>query len=256
MKLWTAAVSDVGIKKKVNQDSVMIKVAGYQGIRIGLAVICDGMGGLEKGELASSTMIRAVEKWFLKDLSSIIPSIHAEKLIYETLYAVICEADKRLKEYAHREGVQLGTTLAVLLTIEEKFYIFYVGDTRVYLNDGREMRQLTKDHTFVQMEIDKGNMTEEEAENSPSRSVLLQCVGASAKIEPAFITGVIEKGSTFLICSDGFRHVLTKEELFTNSNPEVLVSEQMMEDNLKYLTEVIKIRKEEDNISAILVKAF
>lgn len=256
MNLWTAAVSDVGIKKSVNQDSLMIKVAAFQGKRIGLAVICDGMGGLEKGELASSTLIKAIEKWFLKDLASMINSAHAEKLIYETLYSVTCETDKKLKNYAEKEGVQLGTTLAVLLILDDKYYIFYVGDTRVYLTDIQEMKQLTKDHTYVQMEMDKGNMTEEEAENSPSRSVLLQCVGAGMKVEPTYITGTITEKSTFLVCSDGFRHVVTKEELFANTNPEVLISEQMMEENLKYLTEVIKARKEEDNISAILVKAF
>lgn len=83
----------------------------------------------------------------------------------------------------------------------------------------------------------------------------MQCVGASSKVNPSFLAGTVA-GGTFLLCSDGFRHVLTKDELFHNSNPETFVSEQMMEDNLKYLTEVVKQRKEEDNISAILVKAF
>lgn len=150
----------------------------------------------------------------------------------------------------------MGTTLCILLIVDMQYFSFSVGDSRIYLHDGKKLSQITKDHTFVQREIDNGRMTEEEAEKSPNRSVLLQCVGAAPFIQPDFTTGFLEEDTVFIICSDGFRHVVTVKEIQKAAAPKALSSEKKMEGRLKRMVETIKKRKEEDNISAIWIKAF
>lgn len=254
MELWAAAISDAGIKKDKNQDSVMLKIAQSSYGKIGLAVICDGMGGLSNGELASATMINAMGKWFATQFPAILPMPDRNQALYDSLWRVTADVDTKLRERSAAIGLQMGTTVSVLLLIDSEYYIFHVGDTRVYLNNGQSLYQLTKDHTYVQQEIDSGRMTTEEAEHSPKRSVLLQCVGAGVKMTPEFSKGQVLQNSLFLICSDGFRHVLSADELLWETNPYGFHSEQSMTDRLHSMVETVKNRKEEDNISAILIK--
>ena len=106
----------------------------------------------------------------------------------------------------------------------------------------------------MQKEIDQGRMTPEEARKHPQRNVLLQCVGASEVIIPEFTDGEYEKDEVFMICSDGFRHLISEEEFFKLMNPGKLNTEKEMRDAALYCTELNKSRQEKDNISVILVK--
>ena len=88
----------------------------------------------------------------------------------------------------------------------------------------------------------------------PQRNVLLQCVGASDSVTPDFFTGDAMENTVFMLCSDGFRHVITEQEIYEKLNPYVLTDERQMRDNAAWLTELNKQRMEVDNISAALVK--
>ena len=123
-----------------------------------------------------------------------------------------------------------------------------------YLKDG--ITQMTVDQTFVQREMDLGRMTLEEAGNHPRRNVLLQCVGASSVIEPDFYVGEFEKDSVFMMCSDGFRHVIQPEEFYERLKPELMVTEEKMKESAVYFTELNKSRREDDNISVVLIRAY
>ena len=112
---------------------------------------------------------------------------------------------------------------------------------------------MTTDQTFIAREISKGTMTPEQARTDKRRNMLLQCVGASAKIEPEIITGTIESGA-YMLCSDGFRHEISESEIYESLNPVNLVNRDAMHSNVKYLIEKVKARQEKDNISVILVK--
>ena len=115
------------------------------------------------------------------------------------------------------------------------------------------MIQLTKDQTYVQREIDMGRMTPEQAKTDPQRNVLLQCVGAGDYLEPDFYSGEVRTGENYMLCSDGFRHIITKQELYQYLNPHIADTPQKMQENMRYLTELNKRRKEQDNISVILI---
>ena len=253
MGFLTAFHTDVGLRKKTNQDSALIMQAQTDVGDVLLSVVCDGMGGLAKGEVASSTLVDAFSRWFEEELPKIVSSDTPEELIRSGWEAIIMDTNERISEYASQFGFSMGTTLNAILFLKGRYYIVNIGDSRAYcLSDG--LYQLTKDQTFVQREMDAGRMTPEEAAVSPQRSVLLQCVGASEVIEAAYHAGDYVPGQVFMQCSDGFRHVITPEELYQYLNPAILTDEQTMKENAAYLTELNKSRNEMDNITVLLVK--
>ena len=116
------------------------------------------------------------------------------------------------------------------------------------------MEQLTTDQTFVAREVKKGTMTPEQARIDKRRNMLLQCVGASAKIEPEVLSGKTEKG-VYMLCTDGFRHEITEQEIQKYLKPSALKKKDTMQKNIRYLIDQAKNRQEKDNISAVVIKA-
>lgn len=258
MGFLSIAHSDVGIKKDTNQDSVLIKEASTDYGEVLLSVICDGMGGLAKGEVASAALIRAFSDWFEKEFPFILYEERASKEIdYNSLQRswnqLIDNVNHKIAAYGAGFHAPCGTTLVALLLINQHYYIVNVGDSRTYRLNGK-LEQITRDQTYVQREMDEGRMTPEEAKNHPQRNVLLQCVGASQVIIPDFYEGVYKEGEVFVLCSDGFRHLITDEEFIKILGPNLLKDEKAMRDAALYCTELNKQRKENDNISVIIIK--
>lgn len=258
MRYLSAAHTDVGIRKKINQDSLLIEEADTDYGKVLLSVICDGMGGLAKGELASAALIQNISQWFRLEFPHILYQHYINQKEFQgclcrSLDCLIQETNRKIGYYGYENHVSLGTTVALLLLIEGKYYIANVGDTRIYfLAD--QFYQLTKDQTYIQRELDMGHITREEAQVNPQRNVLLQCVGANAAVIIDFITGDYGDGQMFLLCSDGFRHVLTPEELYQNLHGNVLRTEKDMKAALYRLTEWNKARMEMDNITSVLIR--
>ena len=253
MRFIATADTDIGISKKTNQDSILIKHATVDTEQILLAVVCDGMGGLSKGELASATVIRAFSKWFDDELPSELENVDLQ-VIGAKWSLLLKELNARILEYSKNNGIDgVGTTFSGILFIGDKYVIGHVGDTRIY-HIGATLTQLTSDQTFVAREISRGTMTIEQAKTDKRRNLLLQCVGASKVVEPQIICGKTEKGA-YMLCSDGFRHEITEAEIYESLNPINLMNKDAMHNNAKYLIEQNKNRQEKDNISVILIKA-
>ena len=258
MGFLSIAHSDVGIKKDTNQDSVLIKQASTDYGEVLLSVICDGMGGLAKGEVASAALIRAFSEWFEKELSFILyEERQAKEINYNSLQKswneLIDQVNHRIADYGAGFHAPCGTTLVALLLIDHQYYIVNVGDSRTYILN-ESLHQITRDQTYVQREMDEGRMTPEEARNHPQRNVLLQCVGASQVVIPDFYQGEYQKDEVFILCSDGFRHLITDEEFVKILNPRLLTDEKSMRDAAIYCTELNKQRKESDIISVVIIK--
>ncbi|MBO5460383.1 MAG: serine/threonine-protein phosphatase [Ruminococcus sp.] len=253
MNFMIAANSDIGIKKSTNQDSLLIKVAQTNLGKVCLGLVCDGMGGLSKGELASATVIRTFEHWF----EHVFPEMLKRGFTREELRLhwdnMVLEQNQKLSAHAARQGTRMGTTIVALLVINDYYYIMNVGDSRAYMLTDQTY-QLTKDQTFVQCELDAGRITPEQAKVHPQRNVLLQCVGASEVVNPDFYEGPVYPDSVFVLCSDGFRHIITPEEIYDKLNPSVLVNESVMYQNAVWLTELNKQRREVDNISVAVIR--
>ncbi|MCI5569581.1 MAG: serine/threonine-protein phosphatase [Lachnospiraceae bacterium] len=250
---FTATVdTDIGTAKSVNQDSALIKHAAVMGKEIIMAIVCDGIGGLDKGELASAAVVRGFSKWFdeeppyeLKEFN-----IHA---VADKWKKILKELNKEIADYGKRSGVVLGTTFTGVLFAEDRYLAVNVGDTRLYRLDS-SIRQLTTDHTFTAREVKCGRMSMQQAEKDKRRSLLLQCIGAAGTVEPEVIFGNIEEG-VYLLCSDGFRNRISKDEIYEALRPGKLINKRTMHKSCRYLIDKAKSRNERDNITALLIKA-
>lgn len=253
MEFLTAYHTDIGIRKKTNQDSMMILKAESSGRKIVFAAVCDGMGGLAKGELASATMCRSLEAWLMERFPILLAKGFSPDDIWNEWERLVEFTNRAISNYASDNRTSLGTTCTALLLLDNIFYLMNVGDSRIYrLSDN--IYQLTKDQTVVQREIDAGRMTYEEALTNPDRSVLLQCIGATPDVHPDYISGVVNPGDAFLLCCDGFRHVVSADEFYQAFHPSLMTSPEIMQQKLQEITELNKQRLEDDNISAMLIK--
>lgn len=253
MNFMVAANSDVGIKKSTNQDSLLIKVAQTNLGKVCLCAVCDGMGGLSKGELASAAVIRTMEYWFENTFPAMLRRGFRPEDLKLQWDNMVLGQNQVLAAYAACHGIRMGTTIVALLIVNDYYYIMNVGDSRAYLLSDR-LYQLTRDQSFIQYELDAGRITEEEAGNHPRRNVLLQCVGASETVIPDFYEGPVYPDNVFVLCSDGFHHIITPEEIYEQLNPSVLVDERVMTDHAAWLTELSKQRREADNISVTVIR--
>lgn len=254
MKFVSSICSDIGNIKKVNQDAALVRQAEIERGTVLFAVVCDGMGGLQKGELASSTVILRMSDWFEKSFPELLYQNFTPAAIKESLMQLFGQLDSQISAYGNAHGIKLGTTMTALLLVDDAYYICNIGDSRIYYLDN-EIRQMTKDQSYIQREIDMGRMTEEEALLSDQRNVLLQCIGAGKGVVPDFLIGEYQPSTAFLLCSDGFRHVISNQEMLNELYPEDLGDESDIEQKLRRLTDVVKLRYEDDNITAILIHA-
>ncbi|MDR2196566.1 MAG: protein phosphatase 2C domain-containing protein [Coriobacteriales bacterium] len=254
MEFISAYHTDVGIKKKTNQDSLFLAEAQTLKGNVFLSVICDGMGGLSQGEVASATLAKAFQNWFREELPVLLQTDITPDIVRVSWRELIERMNAKVLAYGVAHRVSLGSTVVALLLVANWYLIVNIGDSRAYCFVDAPT-QLTKDQTVVQREVEQGLLTAEQAEADPRRNILLQGFGARATIEPEFVHGLFVPGTLFMLCSDGFRHRITPSELWELLNPQILESEQQMYNNIIYLTEMSKYRYEQDNISVITIKA-
>lgn len=242
MKVQYVVKSDVGTYKKTNQDSVLFEHASFKGKDIILGVVCDGVGGLDKGELASKTVIECFQSWFENELKN---NLDIQDILNEWKHLII-DVNNRLIEYGKKYRIQLATTLSALLILDESVLLFHVGDSRIYLIN-EKIKQLSIDHTLVQKEIDQGILSNEEALMDPRRHILYQCIGVNEGIHPQIELSSLQSG-TYLLCTDGFYNTLIKDEFLEFNQYH---SKRKLNSYVNDLFNRIKCRDEKDNISVI-----
>lgn len=242
--MLTGVISDVGLTKKTNQDAIFCTSAQLDNHTAVFGVICDGLGGLSHGEVASSNAIHTLHQWF----QEVYPLIYKNwDEVKSSLADCLSTYNQRLYEFAQSHNIRIGTTISGVLILDDIYMTVNIGDSRVYCIRNQELLQLTKDHSFVQREMDEGRMTEEEASVDKRKNILTRCIGIELVVEADFTFGKILPQDCFFFCSDGARHLVTPDEfvqIFNNIKDK---------DDLKLrLAEVIrvnKVREERDNIS-------
>lgn len=257
MNFIISTATDIGLTKNTNQDSFNARVISTRLGKMAFAVLCDGMGGLSKGEVASASLVNAFCKWAENKLPMLCEKGITDSDIRSDWVGIATEYNEKIKLYGKKCGLSsgLGTTVTALLLTESRYYIINVGDTRAYeITDN--VTVLTKDQTVVAREVELGNLTPEEAETDSRRSVLLQCIGASDDVYPDMFFGDTRINATYMLCSDGFRHEITKDEIYNFLNPNVMVDADGMKHNMESLIELNKQRQERDNISVITIRTF
>lgn len=251
----SAYCSDAGIVKEVNQDALCIKSTVNSCGSVMMAVVCDGMGGLQEGEYASSFTVNRFSDWFDCEENRLLQMPLCREVINRAWKSLVKGINEELLAYANPKGIQLGTTLSAILLTIDSYYIIQVGDSRIY-RIYRQLEQLTEDQSLVAREVAMGKLTKEEARTDKRRNILLQCIGARESVTPTVCSGINYPDSLYLLCSDGFVHELGEGEYVSMLHPESITDSRDLTERLESLVETAKQRKEKDNITvcSIVVK--
>ncbi len=243
--------TDVGMRRAVNQDNFVIKKYSDDVI---MAVVCDGMGGAAGGSIASSAATAA----FLRELDSAEETYPhfaglGESEIEHILTSAAEEANhtvyKMSKEDESLSG--MGTTLVGCIVMNGKIFTVNVGDSRMYLDAGTGMVQVTKDHSYVQYLVDMGKMSKEEAKASKKKNIITRAVGTERTVDVDFFVTEYNGCAAMLLCSDGLTNHVEEGEL------EALLREACSEEGIQGACEkMIACANERggtDNITAVAI---
>ena len=225
----------VGLKRKVNEDSVMLRTDH------GLWAVADGMGGHEAGDVASRKVAEALarlpEGRDLNDLTdsavSALEDVNADLI--------------RLARADHRPRT-IGSTVVGLAIRDGQYRCFWAGDSRAYRIRGNGIEQLTRDHSLVQGLIDAGMLSREEARDHPDANVITRAVGASESLEVEIAAGDAEPGDQFLLASDGLTRMVGDDELAK------ILSSWPPGDAADTLIDAVLARGAPDNVSLIIAR--
>lgn len=246
--------TDVGMKRSGNQDNFGIYEMGENAT---LLVVCDGMGGVSGGERASRlaldafySTVRGVCEPKIKDGRLDASSFRIPMLLEEALGDANTAVYNEAKANPELEG--MGTTLVALFFCDGTAYSLNVGDSRLYGITEGKATQITRDHSYVQMLIDMGRLTPEEAKDNPQKNIITRAVGTSegleADIAPVDST-LLSEGSYFLLCSDGLSNMLSDEEIAA-----IACGDGTLEEKAAKLVENANENGGLDNITVVLAQ--
>jgi len=240
-RLLYSARTDVGMIRSGNEDNFAVDANGDRG----LFVVADGMGGHAAGEVASEMAVQiiGIELAGLKNLDD---GAAGEKVMEALKKANRNIHDRTISE-VDKQG--MGTTASVLVVANTRYLIGQVGDSRVYLLRDGALKQLTKDHSYVQEQVDAGFLTPEQARYHPYSNVITRCVGASPEVQPDVYQGEVKIGDLFLVASDGLTGMVDDRRLHV-----LLMSRTEPERKVHQLIAEANGRGGLDNITAIVVQ--
>lgn len=192
------ALTDVGRVRAVNEDCYCALPSA------GIWVVADGMGGHERGDLASAAVARSV---------AAVTSMNEFEGTLNAVAEAIHEANRHIYDEASSAGVQMGSTVVAAVFRERRFGILWAGDSRAYLYRDGILHRLTRDHTQVQQMVDSGLLTPEDVEGHPMGHVLARAVGVAPTLELDAVVDEAQGGDLFLLCSDGLHGVVEEHEI-------------------------------------------
>lgn len=239
MKFDVAALTDVGLKREINQDSVLVDHD------LGLFIVADGMGGHRGGEVASALAVETIQD-FLRDRQAQVQQ-SPKKLLIEAYR----EASARIHHkstYESPELMGMGTTMVLMLAVNDRAYVANVGDSRCYLFRPPHLWQMTEDHSLINEQIKAGVILEEEAGHVIGRNVITRSVGFEREVIADVIERQIDAEDVFLLCSDGLSGMVTNEKI-----SEVCKKGTLKDMAQKCIAEA-KRNGGDDNVSVILVR--
>ncbi len=211
----------------------------------GIFVVADGMGGHAAGEVASEMAVRFVAR-DLGSLKGLGDDQVAERMRVSIRAANSAIFQRTLTEHDKRG---MGTTVTALVLYDTRFLVGQVGDSRCYLLREGRLTQITKDHSYVQEQVDAGYLTPEQARAHPYSNVITRCVGANSDVMPDVYVGAVRPKDVFLLASDGLTGMLEDHQL-----AEVLHADRMPQDQVDDLVSEANRHGGLDNITAIIVR--
>ncbi|SFW29049.1 Stp1/IreP family PP2C-type Ser/Thr phosphatase [Nitrosovibrio sp. Nv17] len=237
IRLHSAGATHLGLRRDNNEDAYLA-MPGF-----GLFALADGMGGAAAGEVASRYFIETTQALFegqARLSAAGLPALVQE--IFDRSNARIFEHARR-----HPDDCGMGCTGDLLLFHRERYVIGHVGDSRIYLLRDGDLRQLTRDHSLVQLQVDRGVITAEEARVHPKKNILLRALGTDSHAFCDTHEGVGRSGDLFLMCSDGLTDMVHDSMI-----RDVLASEESIRQKVENLIQAALAAGGRDNVTVIL----
>ena len=213
-----------------------------------LALVADGMGGHNAGDVASELTVSTLSRLFNEEQAEALLTIESRK---SWLSLNVQNVNRLVYEYAeeHPDCKGMGTTLIAAILDQEECVMCHIGDSRAYVIDG-SVEQVTRDHSYVNVLIDSGEISEEEAEDHPKKNWIVKALGTEPDIDGEILHFSLESSSYLLICSDGLSNKIAKDEIASIVRSPIPLSQKGQE--------MVKLANDlggEDNISFVLLSS-
>lgn len=241
MQSW--GLTDPGCVRKQNQDAFRIEQLDRGTL---LCVVCDGMGGAKSGNVASALAAEVFVEEIRRNWVTGMPSDRIDLMLKNAVKLANFTVFDQAAQIEEFSG--MGTTLVAALVRENRATLVNVGDSRIYGIDRDGIRLLTKDHSFVQMMVDRGELTPEEAKSYPGKNLITRAIGTEPMVMCDIFHREVSKGDYLLLCSDGLSNVMDDQEiLFEVAHG---VNKQHC---CQRLLSIAKNRGAPDNVTSVLV---
>jgi serine/threonine protein phosphatase PrpC len=235
MRFECASRTNVGLKRKINEDSLFVDSER------GLWAVADGMGGHDAGEVASATVVEALRN---------LPRVENLDELGSAAKDALAGANRQLIDLARSSGSQqsIGTTVVGIAIADGAFRCFWMGDSRAYRFRDGYLSRISRDHSLVQKLIDAGMLSPEDAEHHENANVVTRAVGVSEQVEVDVVSGDAVPGDQFLLASDGLTRVVEDDEIASElqSSPPDQAADKLIE--------LVLSRGAPDNVTIVIVK--
>ena len=235
--------TDVGLRRHENQDTFAVE----HGEKLLIAVVCDGMGGAEGGQIASSLAVET----FMKEIRALLRADMTAGQLRELASFCVAKANTAVYQRALQDPAYqgMGTTLVSAVAGERDAVICNVGDSRAYLIHNGEMMRITHDHSVVQTLVENGDITAEEARTHPNRNLITRALGPDETTLCDAFDVSFAHGDKILLCTDGLVVTATDEEIC-----HIVCADKRTEEKLDDLIALAKAQGAPDNVTAVLIE--
>ena len=252
LRYVAAAKTDVGRKRQGNEDRFCLDPT------LGLYVVADGMGGHAAGEVASRLAVETIQEWMGKylsgaDVAIVGPAAAAGSAEANFLLSSIRLANRIIFDSAkdRREYTGMGTTVVAVLAQDDRFVLAHVGDSRIYRIRRDHIVQISRDHSFVQEQVDSGMMSAAEAHQSQYRHMITRALGLKESVDVDLTEEPARPGDVLLLCSDGLSDLLDDEDMLVAVRDHAGDLDQACQ----ALVDRANAKGGDDNITVLVVQA-
>ena len=241
MEAW--GLTDPGNIRNENQDSFRIEPLGQTAL---LTVVCDGMGGARSGSVASRLACEVFSEEVKRSFSPEMTPQEAERVIRSA--AALANISVFEHSQLSEEFNGMGTTLVACLLYPKGKLVLNVGDSRAYLVDSDGIRCITTDHSVVEMMVQRGELTPEQAKTHPSKNLITRAIGTATQVTSDVFHIETEKNASIVLCSDGLSNEMADQEILFE-----VVHGARKDDCCQRLLEIAKERGAPDNVTVVLI---
>lgn len=241
MQSW--GLTDQGCVRKQNQDAYQIEQLDKNSV---LCVVCDGMGGAKSGNIASSLAVDVFIQEVKRSWTSGMDQEKLDQMLRGAVKLANFTVFDQAQQFEEFDG--MGTTLVAVLVRSRHATVVNVGDSRSYKIDKNGIRQVSRDHSLVQLMVDRGELTPEMARTYPGKNFITRAIGTEPMVECDLYHLEVAKGDFLLLCSDGLSNMMDEQEILFE-----VVHGVNKQHCCQRLLDIAKNRGAPDNVTSVLV---